>query len=40
MNTENYFRTYTGTKTIKATPIGCFIPVNFSEVYNDRANDD
>lgn len=22
MNTENYFRTYTGTKTIKATPMG------------------
>lgn len=21
-------------------PIGCFIPVSFSEVYNDRANDD
>lgn len=24
----------------KIIPIGCFIPVNFSEVYNDRANDD
>lgn len=24
----------------KIIPIGCFIPVSFSEVYNDRANDD
>lgn len=24
----------------KILPIGCFIPVNFSEVYNDRENDD